>query len=275
MPESLDKRICAICAWRESCAKRFKVRTDAMFTVNCADYTRDISIKDKDVTDILEDQLEIWKKEKKDGTKHIITISSEAGAGGGWVSRILASDLDMILVGSEFIHKVAESAHMSDKVIKSLDEKNNSVMDSLISSLSETRYIWPSEYIRHLTIVVKTVAQYGNAILLGRGANFILPREETFRVRVIAPKDVRIRNIMRDRRVSKEEAAEYAVRYDSDQRAFNKKYFNEDINNPANFNIVISTEFISIDGAADSIKAAFNSWKAIRADKKKAVNGKN
>jgi len=240
-----------------------------MFTVNCADFTRDISIKEKDVAEILDDQLEIWKKDKDERPKHNITVSSEAGAGGGWISRILASDLGMMLVGSEFIHKIAESAHMSDKVIKSLDEKSNTVMGSLIKSFTQARYIWPSEYLRHLTMVVKTVAQHGNAILLGRGANFILAKEDAFRVRVIAPQEVRIQNIMRDRRVSKKEATEYAVRYDSDQQAFNRKNFNEDITNPANFNIVVSTEFISIEGAADSIKAAFNSWKLVRASSNK------
>ena len=44
-----DKRLCAICAWRENCQKRFSVSTDALGNVHCPDYTRDLKIKDRDI----------------------------------------------------------------------------------------------------------------------------------------------------------------------------------------------------------------------------------
>ena len=44
-----DKRLCAICAWRENCQKRFSVSTDALGNVHCPDYTRDLKIKDHEI----------------------------------------------------------------------------------------------------------------------------------------------------------------------------------------------------------------------------------
>jgi hypothetical protein len=44
-----EKKFCSICAWRENCRKRFSVVTDASGSVRCMDYSRDLSIKDKDV----------------------------------------------------------------------------------------------------------------------------------------------------------------------------------------------------------------------------------
>ena len=44
-----EKRFCAICAWRENCQKRFSVMTDASGCVRCQDYSRDLSIKDRDI----------------------------------------------------------------------------------------------------------------------------------------------------------------------------------------------------------------------------------
>lgn len=44
-----DKRYCVICAWRAGCQKRFNVATDSLGNVHCPDYTRDLSIKDKDI----------------------------------------------------------------------------------------------------------------------------------------------------------------------------------------------------------------------------------
>jgi hypothetical protein len=46
---SNDKKYCAICAWRATCQKRFSVSTDATGNVHCPDYSRDLSIKDKDI----------------------------------------------------------------------------------------------------------------------------------------------------------------------------------------------------------------------------------
>ena len=265
MSTASDKRICVICAWRENCSKRYRVKTNALYDVNCPDYTRDVKLKDKDVDKLVEDQVMRWQTEKKEKAGHTITLSSEAGAGGGWISRLLATELGMTLVGSELIHKVAESAHMSDKVIKSLDEKSISFFDSLISSFFEARHIWPNEYIRHLSMVMHTNAKHGNIIIIGRGGSFIL-KNEAFRVRVIAPLETRVERVMRDRSMSQKEATDYVKKYDADQIGFIKKYFNEDINDPNHYDLIVNTEHVGIESAAESVKRAFQSWKATRGE---------
>ena len=49
-------------------------------------------------------------------------------------------------------------------------------------------------YIRHLTKAVAVIAKLGNAIILGRGANFLLP--EALNVRIDASDEHRIQNMM-------------------------------------------------------------------------------
>jgi len=44
-----EKRYCSICAWRENCQKRFSIVTDASGCVRCPDYSRDLSIKERDI----------------------------------------------------------------------------------------------------------------------------------------------------------------------------------------------------------------------------------
>lgn len=262
MSTGSDKRICAICAWRENCTKRYRVKSNALFDVNCPDYTRDIKLREKDVDKLVEDQVIRWQREKKEKPGHVITLSSEAGAGGGWIARILATDLQMNIVGSELIHKVAESANMSDKVIQSLDEKSISFFDSLISSFFESRHIWPNEYIRHLSLVMHTNAEHGNIIIIGRGGSFIL-KDKAFRVRVIAPLQTRVEKMMRDRKMSEKEALEHVKKFESDQIAFIKKYFNEDISDPRHYDILVNTENVGIETAAESVKKAFLAWRAV------------
>jgi len=44
-----EKKYCVICAWRANCQKRFNVVSDASGNVHCPDYSRDLSIKEKDI----------------------------------------------------------------------------------------------------------------------------------------------------------------------------------------------------------------------------------
>ena len=263
MTTGSDKRICVICAWRENCTKRYRVKSNALFDVNCPDYTRDIKLRDKDVDKLVEDQVGRWQKEKKEQPGHVITLSSEAGAGGGWVARIVGTQLDMNVFGSELIHKVAESAHMSDKVIKSMDEKSISFLDSVISSFFAARHIWPNEYMRHLSLVMHANAKHGNVIMIGRGGSFILI-DDAYRVRIIAPQEMRVHKVMRDRNISHEEALAHVMKYEADQIAFIRKYFNEDINDPKHYDLMINTKNVSIEIAAESVKKAFIAWKSNR-----------
>ena len=78
MSTASDKRICVICAWRENCTKRYRVKTNALFDVNCPDYTRDIKLKDRDVDKLVEDQVSRWQKEKKGkaGARHYSVFRS-------------------------------------------------------------------------------------------------------------------------------------------------------------------------------------------------------
>jgi len=157
---------------------------------------------------------------------------------------------------------VAESAHVSDKVIKSLDEKSISLFDSLISSFFESRHIWPNEYIRRLSMVMHADAQHGNIIIIGRGGSFIL-KDKAFRVRIIAPFDTRVEKVVRDRKLPLKEAQGYVKKYDSDQIGFIRKYFNEDINDPKHYDIMVNMQNVGIETAAESIKKAFLAWRAV------------
>ena len=102
------------------------------------------------------------------------------------------------------------------------------------------------------------MAVFGNVIIVGRGANFVLPRERIFKVRIIAPMELRIKYFMDDRGYTKAEAEQYVVKTENNRKAFVRKYFNADIADPAHYDIIINTEKISMAAATESIIVAFN-----------------
>ena len=258
---SMDRKVCSICAWREHCQKRFQVATDPMFNVNCPDYTRDVQIKDSEIeAKIVQEQLEKWQREKAQENAFTITISRQAGAGGSEIARVLAKKTKMDLMAGQIIQHVAESSKMSTKVVETLDEKAITTMESWINSMFVSRHLWPSDYLKHLTRVIATIGKHGNAIIVGRGAGYILPPETTFRVKIIAPLEYRIQSMMRIRNLSRAEAQSYIEKRDGDRIAFVKKYFQADAMDPLNYDLVINTEKVGIEGAVDTILIAFRDW---------------
>ncbi len=213
---------------------------------------------------LVEEQLGKWRlagterEKEKVQAGPVITLSRESGCGGTKIAQKLAKELGFDLMGGRIIQMVAESVEMSEKVICSLDEKEVTKRDDWLNSLFETRHLWPDQYLHHLTKVIGTIGRHGNAVILGRGANYILPQESTFRVRIIAPFEQRIKNATR---TTEDEARRYLIKVDADREAFIRKYFNADVKDPSHYDLVINMRVISIDGAVKAVIEAFNSWK--------------
>ena len=275
---TVEKHICGMCAWRRECQKRFKLSTDAFLGSHCPDYTRDLSIKatvsgEQDDERVIMDkmvaqQVDKWRKLLDKAIRQgieidkfkggpVITISREPGSGGSEIARRLAKALGMELIGSQIIQHVADSAKMSRKVIESLDEKEVTFRDTLLSSLFGEYRPWPGEYLQHLTRVIGTIGVFGNTIIVGRGANHILPPEKAFKVRVIAPLEYRIKYFMEDRGYSRTEAEQYVIKTENNRKAFVRKYFNVDVTDPRHYDIVINTGGMSLEAATMAIITAF------------------
>ncbi|MBN1363737.1 MAG: cytidylate kinase-like family protein [Syntrophaceae bacterium] len=276
-----EMHICGLCAWRRDCQKKFKLSKDKDSIVgsHCPDYTRDLTIKatvdrededEKAIIDrMVQQQVDKWRKlfdqVMKQGLKvenfeggPIITVSREAGAGGSDIARKLAKAMNMDLIGGQIIQHVADSAKMSRRVIESLDEREVTFRETLLSSLFGENRPWPGEFLRHLTRVIGTIGIFGNVIIVGRGANFVLPKERIFRVRIIAPMELRIKYFMEDRGYTKAESEQYIMKRDNNRKAFARKYFNADIADPAHYDIIVNTEKISVTAATEAIIVSFN-----------------
>jgi cytidylate kinase len=221
----------------------------------------------------IEEQVKRWqadqKKKYKKPIRPVITMSRLPGAMASELARKLAKDLDIDFFDQEIVEKIAESADKSKRVVESLDEQDRGILEEWITALGEN-HMWSYEYLQHLTNVVGTIGAHGHAVIVGRGASFILPREVCLRVLVVAPLLVRIKNVMVKFKVSDKEATRQVTRTDAERKAFIQKYFQADMMDPTNYDLVINTHNIDIDLAARIIKETFNSrqWYDYSAKKK-------
>ena len=150
---------------------------------------------------------------------------------------------------------MAKESKVSAQILKTLDEKGLSILEDWIASLVRDRHLWPDQYLKQLMKVIVAIGKHGRAIIIGRGANFILPPDDCIKVRIISPRRLRIRNVAKAFNISENEAKRRVIRTESDRRAFIRKYFNAEIADPVNYDIVINTGALNIDRAARTIAA--------------------
>jgi len=214
------------------------------------------------IQQLVEEQLVRWNKsvaEKRTVARPVITISREPGCNGGAIAETLARELKLDLYSGKIVEEVARSAKMSASVVATLDEKGHNFIDDWISILEKDRNLWSYQYMDHLARVMGTIARHGQAIILGRGGSFLIAPELQLRIRLVAPRDARIKNVMKRFGVARKEAEQRVSLVESERRSYINKYFNADINDPVNYDLVINTAFIRNGAITEMIKSGLKS----------------
>jgi cytidylate kinase len=207
-------------------------------------------------------QVKKWETETKRRYKKpirpVITISRLPGSGLETLAKKLSEDLKLDLFDREIIEQVAKSANISKAVIESLDAQDRNFMDDWVGILQKKFDLWPDEYLSHLTHVIASIGAHGHAVIVGRGASFILPTDVSLRLLLVAPKDVRINNVQEAYNLTFEEAEKRVMETEIDRRTFIRKYFDADLTDPTEYDLTINTANFTVDVAADIVKEAFN-----------------
>ncbi len=185
-----------------------------------------------------------------------ITISREAGSLGNDVASRLAKNLGWQLYDKEIVDYIATTAHVRKSVIESFDEKKQDEIKTWVQKIIDSEVLSPDRYLGHLMSVILAIAERGRAIILGRGANFILDPERGLRVKISAPLELRIVQIMHDLKLTRKEAQRYLAQRDNQRLAYIRRYFHRDADDPLFYDLVLNTEFMPLDAVVETITTA-------------------
>ncbi len=221
-----------------------------------------MSTNDQALAQFIEDQIAKWIRQKDDPIGRpagwsVITFSKEPGSQGNAVARGVAEKLDFAFFDRDFIKGIAKSAHISENVIEALEKERLAGVEDFISSLIEKHYLHPDVYVEHLMKVIATIGKHGRTVIVGRGANFLLPPEDRLSVRIVASLDIRVQNVARTYDVSVEEAKRRVVQRESRRRAFVRQAFHADIADPNHYDLIVNTSRMKIDAAIEAICSAW------------------
>ena len=214
----------------------------------------------KAIHQLIEEQVRRWEilRQEKREAKNLpaFTLSREPGSGGKLVAKAVADRLGLDLFHHDIIDAMAANADTSARVIRTLDERGVSMLEDWVSAAISDRHLWPDEYVQVMMRVIGTIGRHGKAIIVGRGANFVLPPENRFRVRIIAPLELRVNRVAETFGVSRKDAKRRVLHTESNRQTFVRKYFHSDIRDPVNYDMLLNTGTLSVESAATAICSA-------------------
>jgi len=184
-----------------------------------------------------------------------VAISRETGANGGALAQRLADLLQWKALDRELLDYMAERYNLSRLSLEFVDETLASWFHEMFGKWLDQRLVSQAEYVHRLGRMVLLAAQSESTVFVGRGVQFMLPRESGLAVRIVAPREKRILNIMERLSCDRPEAEKFVEETDHGREQFVERYFHRNTTDPHLYALVMNLEFISLDDAADLIAA--------------------
>ncbi len=199
---------------------------------------------------------------KKSNHGPCITISRETGAGADKVGEELAKIFNSLygecchpwtVFDKNLIEKVIEDHHLPEKLRQYFVEDK---LSEIKSTVNELFGIHPSSWVllSKTASTILQLAQIGNVIIVGRGANIITRHlKNSFHIRLISPMEERIKRIEDIYNLPRKDAVSYIVKEDLARKNYIKKYFNQNVNDLNAYHLIVNTGLLSYEKAAKTI----------------------
>jgi len=177
------------------------------------------------------------------------------GAGGPEIGMKLGQRLGYRYVDQELVLDVARRYGVAEDKLSHLDESKPTLFERFDT---ETRY-----YITILQTTLLDFAEMDNAILMGRGGQWLLRGiPHILRVRVIAPFEARVKRwikrtaAMTGETPTQRAAADFVRRDDAEKSGRMRYLYEVDLADPMLYDLTISTERVGYDAAVEMIETS-------------------
>src|SRR5205809_5518668 len=207
----------------------------------------------------------------------VITITRQYAAGGSDVARLVAAALDWTVIDNEFVDEVARRAGLAPEEVAERDERAPGLLERLARTLAvgspelfmtapAVPRVEPDEaaIVKMTERVIAEAAAHGRAVLVGRGAQALLAqRPDALHVYVIAPREFRIKLAIERLGVDPAKAEKVLDDTDRQRDQYVKANYGRHRQDPLNYDLVLNTGRLGIDGAAAMIvaEAKRRNWK--------------
>ncbi len=185
-----------------------------------------------------------------------LTLSRETGAGGSEIGERLGQIMGWKVFDKNILDHIAERLRCCRQMLDLVDETSSNWVYDVLGTWMDRKVVPHETFVSQLTRVVHTAAKGGRVIFVGRGAQFLLPREKTFSVRIVAPESHRIARIRQLTGMTENEAFRFVRATDAGRREFVQRFFHHDVNDPHLYDMTVNSHQLGIQAAAEAIASA-------------------
>ena len=201
-------------------------------------------------------KLEKYSTGGREASIPVITVCMEPGSGGHLIASELAKQLDLKLYDRNMLISIGHLADTDSQFLNSMEKERPTAIHDFITSLLDKKYVPTGDYLHYLKELVEVIGRVGNAVVVGRGANFILPPKGRFSIRVIAPLDIRIKNVSLKYGVTLEEAKKRIKHREKKRKTFVKESFSKNIEDFKHYDLIINTARMDLETSVNAIIGA-------------------
>lgn len=198
----------------------------------------------------------------------IITISRQYLAGASAVANRIADVLAWTVVDDAFTDAIAERSGFTPEDVRGLEESVPSFMERFAqsSALSFPEFLvsTPSAIeepearkLAHISRdFIEEIGRRDRIVMVGRAAAAVLASErDAIHIRLVASQEHRVQLAIRELGLSESEARAEVQERDTNRERYHKEMFGRDWNDPVNYHMVLNTELLGCEGAADLVIA--------------------
>ena len=198
----------------------------------------------------------------------IITISREFGSGGKEIGKRLADKLGYAFYDSKIMDLLVKETGMSEEYINNISEKRVYPMPfqfgkTFVTNLSIQKN--QTDILIKQNKILKSIAEKGNAVIVGRGANVILKDYNPNNIFVYADMESKIKRCKekgsKDEKLTDKELINKITDIDKNRRAFNNLISNIEWGNKENYDLCINTSNINIKNIITPLADYINTCK--------------
>lgn len=203
---------------------------------------------------IIDEQIKSWELESSFKNKIItpkgnpfpvITISREFGARGAALATLIGEKIGFKVWDRDILQAIADKLGSSKKYLESLDENRRVLIEDVVVGFMKNANT-NTNYLRTLTRLIRTIEYHGNALIVGRGANYICRDPHSFHVRIVSPILIRATDYAAREGITKAEALSIINKIDMEREEFVRYNFKKDISNAADYDLVLNSGIFSL-----------------------------
>ena len=200
----------------------------------------------------------------------VVCISRSLGAGGEEIGASVARRLKYRYMDGAIIMKATAKAHVSPADVVAAERKRP-LIERIVQAITTTATVDPTGVLAghqaanpppssYESLIIEVICEDGDegrVVIAAHGASMALAgKSDCLRVLVTASPDTRAQRLVHTASMSERDAKKTAKASDRDRRSYLKRFYQIEEEQPTHYDLVINTDILSSEQAADLIVTA-------------------